>query len=283
MLQQNSLLLGQTHSMQTITPYTFTTGELDSLRGKLQLAEHHSKNSQSIVQLSLSEIRTLQKMIDMTSSGVLPSIQHEMNPSLGIKSGGSTATPPSNYICHKCNIPGHYVHDCPNVIGHWIQDCPLGNQQDYTKPPPPGYCCYRCGIPGHWIKTCPTNTMEVNGNQRDSPNFGQRDKKIIQQSNSQQLNVLTKSSGYLDNDTKNSDLNTRINDNQGDNNKSLKNHHWTNSRGKKKTTPRKLLFLVNRVETEFFIFYFFANYFVFIEIKHRNPKGLFFFSICKET
>eukprot|EP01084_Bolivina_argentea_P080097 145122_1 len=33
--------------------------------------------------------------------------------------------PPTNYVCHKCNI-----------MGHWIQECPLNTQQqqDYTKP-----------------------------------------------------------------------------------------------------------------------------------------------------
>jgi len=206
------------------------------LRGKLQLAEQHSKNSQSIVQLSLNEIRTLQKMIDMTylqglsGSSVLPSLQHEMNPSMGTRSGGNNANPPSNYVCHKCGIPGHYVHDCPNVIGrgpppenylchkckiqgHWIQDCPLGNQPDYSKAPPPGYCCHRCGIPGHWIKNCPTNTnVETTDNsQRDAPNYGQREQKISQQlSNSQQVDVLNNTGEYLENDTKDTDINAPL-------------------------------------------------------------------------
>jgi len=63
-------------------------------------------------------------------------------------SGAPSNPPPSNYVCHKCN-----------VMGHWIQECPLNVQQqtDYSKPPPPNYICHRCGVPGHWIKNCPTN------------------------------------------------------------------------------------------------------------------------------
>jgi len=247
MLQQN-LLLGQTNSLPTIVPYTFTTGELDSLRSKLQTAEQqmastNSKNPQSIIQLSLNEIRTLKKMIDMTywqglsGSSVLPSIQPERNSSLSMKSG-NIATPPTNYICHKCNIPGHYVHDCPNVggkgnppsnylcykcniSGHWIQDCPLGNQQDYSKAPPSNYCCHRCGIPGHWIKNCPTNTNLDNENnysyqrEKDSSNYGQRDKKYSHSSlNTQQVSILNKNDGYLD-DTDERGSNSRMNFSQG--------------------------------------------------------------------
>jgi len=202
MHQQSTVSFSQTQS----TPYTFTTGELDSLRGKLQTAEEqmsafNSKNAQYIMQLSLNETRTLQKMIDMTylqglrlqtpsSSGVFPSMQNEqeMRWSNGTKSGGNTGTPPSDYVCHKCGVEGHYVHDCPNVIGkgsppgnyvcrkcniqgHWIEECPLGNQQDNNKPPPPGYCCYRCGVPGHWIKNCRSTE-----NRSDNPKERERER-----------------------------------------------------------------------------------------------------------
>jgi len=244
MFQQNSLL-NQTQTMpSTVMRYTFTTSELDSLRGKLQMAEQqmatsHSKNgSQYIIQLNVNEIRTLQRMIEMTyyqgfsNSGMVQSMQQNLNTSsIGMKSssGGST---PSNYVCHKCGIPGHYVQDCPNVTGklppdnylchkcnikgHWIQDCPLANQQDYSKAPPPGYCCYRCGVPGHWIKNCPTNNNSLdnsgsnqNNNQRDrdlSSNYGPRYKKTSsQQMNSQQMNMLTNNSNYLENNTKDTD------------------------------------------------------------------------------
>jgi len=215
MFQQNPLLLGQNYSIPTITPYTFTTGELDSLRGKLQMAEQQmqmqmssisSKNVQSIIQLSLNEIRTLQKMIDMTylqglsGSGSLPSIQQDVNSSIGMKSSKNNATPPSNYMCHKCGIQGHYVHDCPNVMdkgpppinylchkcniqGHWIQECPLGNQQDYSKQPPPGYCCHRCGVSGHWIKNCPTNSNLDNSSSNQNT---YKDKESTYQNISQQ-------------------------------------------------------------------------------------------------
>jgi len=248
MFQQNPLLLGQTNSIPTIVPYTFTTSELDSLRSKLQLAEQqmastNSKNGQSIIQLSLNEIRTLQKMIDMTylqglsGSGGFSSVQNSKNSSMGLKSS-NTAMPPSNYVCHKCDIPGHYVHDCPNVIGkgpppsnylcykcnipgHWIQECPLGNQQDYSKPPPPGYCCHRCGVPGHWIKNCPTNSsLDNNSNNdnnynyqrdKDTSNYGQRDKKFSHhQMNTQQVNILNKNDGYMENDNDERESNTRM-------------------------------------------------------------------------
>jgi len=202
---QNSLGLNQTQSMPTLMPYSFTSSELDSLRAKLQLAEQqllsvHNKNAQSIIHLSLNEIRTLQKMIEMTylqgisgSSGI-SSFQQNVS-----SSSSSGNTPPNNYLCHKCGISGHYVHDCPNVIGkgspptnyvchkcnlqgHWIKECPLGSQPDYGKLPPLGYCCHRCGIPGHWIKHCPTNDESLDNSnyprqrqkerERDNSNYG---------------------------------------------------------------------------------------------------------------
>ena len=54
-----------------ILPYTFTTGELDTLKKKLSAAEttmiqSPQKVTQAVIQLSLSEIRSLQRMIDMT-------------------------------------------------------------------------------------------------------------------------------------------------------------------------------------------------------------------------
>jgi len=235
MYQQNQLMFNQTHSMPTIMPYTFTTGELDSLRGKLQMAEQqmsltHSKNAQSIIQFSWNEISSLQRMIDMTylqglsGSGVLPSIPQNMTSSMNMKSGNNT-TLPSNYICHKCGIQGHFVQDCPNVIGkgpppdnyvchkcniqgHWIQECPLGNQQENSKPPPPGYCCHRCGVPGHWIKHCPTNnSSQTDQRDIDSLGYDQRDNKISssQESNTQHVSILTNTNTYLVNNTTDTD------------------------------------------------------------------------------
>lgn len=61
---QNGLLL-----QQAVLPYTFTTGELDSLKTKLQSAESQilqSPNKQSMLAMSAAEIRTLLRMIDMT-------------------------------------------------------------------------------------------------------------------------------------------------------------------------------------------------------------------------
>jgi len=232
---QNGLLL-----QQAVLPYTFTTGELDSLKNKLQSAETQimqSPNKQSMLPMTASEIRTLLRMIDMTylqglsgsghyvqeqamapgMNGLLHNPLSQQNQAqalsqqLGLQglgalnglnpsaaaaaammanpqamnlqnlqglqqlqslqglsqasamngmagmggaamstgnSGAPSNPPPSNYVCHKCN-----------VMGHWIQECPLNTQQqqDYSKPPPPNYICHRCGVPGHWIKNCPTN------------------------------------------------------------------------------------------------------------------------------
>ena len=63
-LQQGLLL------QQAVLPYTFTTGELDSLKAKLQAAESQmmqQPNKQaSMLAMSAAEIRTLLRMIDMT-------------------------------------------------------------------------------------------------------------------------------------------------------------------------------------------------------------------------
>ncbi|ETO18937.1 hypothetical protein RFI_18306 [Reticulomyxa filosa] len=189
MFQQNQILFGQGPSVPAIVPFTFTTGELDLLRSKLQLAEQQllsnpSKNTQSIIQVSLSEMRTLEKMVEMTLLQGLKSSWENVassgssplsNPKLR---SNTNTSPPGDYICHKCGIEGHYVHDCSNVYykgtpptnyvcykcntqGHWIQKCPLSNSHDYTKSPPTGYCCHRCGFPGHWIKNCPTNDKHL--------------------------------------------------------------------------------------------------------------------------
>ena len=48
---------------------------------------------------------------------------------------------PSNYICHKCGLPGH-----------WIENCPCDNMVMQT--PPSNYIFNKCGISGHWIKDC---------------------------------------------------------------------------------------------------------------------------------
>ena len=60
-----SLLLQQT----AMLPYTFTTGELDSLKAKLQLAETQiitGNKTSAILQMTRNEMSTLLRMIDMT-------------------------------------------------------------------------------------------------------------------------------------------------------------------------------------------------------------------------
>ena len=62
-------VLGNFLLQQAVLPYTFTTGELESLKAKLQAAESQclttNKNS-SILQMTKLEINTLLRMIDMT-------------------------------------------------------------------------------------------------------------------------------------------------------------------------------------------------------------------------
>mmetsp|Transcript_44418 Transcript_44418/g.54401 ORF Transcript_44418/g.54401 Transcript_44418/m.54401 type:complete len:562 (-) Transcript_44418:53-1738(-) len=87
-LQALQLLLQQQQhqqQQQQINSYTFTTGELDSLKNKLTQAELQtiqSNKQMSTIQMTRIEINTILRMIDMTylqglsgSTGVLPSIQ----------------------------------------------------------------------------------------------------------------------------------------------------------------------------------------------------------------
>ncbi|CAG8485377.1 4707_t:CDS:10 [Scutellospora calospora] len=82
------------------------------------------------------------------------------------------STPPDNYICNKCNLPGHWIRNCPQgnnnnqkrrqnmkpqiakeyvckscqeVGTHLIFDCP-------------NYECRRCGGKGHPPKDCPSSS-----------------------------------------------------------------------------------------------------------------------------
>jgi len=189
---QNSLSLGQAPTITKIMPYTLSTNELDSLSGKLQIAEQqissmYPKHVESIIPFSLDEIHALQMMLEMTYLQGFSSAGGLLSSSMNTKSIDNTNNPPTNYACHKCGNQGHYVHDCPDLInkgappknyichkcniqGHWIQECPLGNQQDHSKPPPPGYCCHRCGVPGHWIKNCPTNNDSLENPTRNQTN-----------------------------------------------------------------------------------------------------------------
>ena len=53
----------------TILPYTFTTGELEQLKTKLLSADSQmsaAKQQTGMLSMSISEIRTLLRMIDMT-------------------------------------------------------------------------------------------------------------------------------------------------------------------------------------------------------------------------
>ena len=54
-------------------------------------------------------------------------------------------SPPNNYICRICSIPGH-----------WIQQCPYKYHPTLSKVPS-NYICHKCGVPGHWIQNCPNN------------------------------------------------------------------------------------------------------------------------------
>ncbi|ORZ14777.1 CwfJ C-terminus 1-domain-containing protein-like protein [Absidia repens] len=65
---------------------------------------------------------------------------------------------PDNYICKRCNIPGHFIKDCqekpappPNYVckicnqpGHFIKDCPEKDQHQQQKPPPDLSSCWFC-------------------------------------------------------------------------------------------------------------------------------------------
>ena len=65
MLSAQGLVLGQ-----AVLPYTFTTAELEALKTKLLTAEQtinsSGKGQHTVLQISLAEIKTLLRMIDMT-------------------------------------------------------------------------------------------------------------------------------------------------------------------------------------------------------------------------
>ncbi|KAF9580674.1 hypothetical protein BGW38_002586 [Lunasporangiospora selenospora] len=68
------------------------------------------------------------------------------------------------YVCKRCNNPGHHIRDCPQPPegytcnkcqqqGHFIRDCPKFKEE--TTAPPEGYICKKCSQPGHFIRECP--------------------------------------------------------------------------------------------------------------------------------
>lgn len=69
----SSIMLGSATQLllgQAVLPYTFTTAELEALKTKLMTAEQTinttGKGQHTVLQISLSEIKTLLRMIDMT-------------------------------------------------------------------------------------------------------------------------------------------------------------------------------------------------------------------------
>jgi len=161
---------------QPVLPYTFTTGELDSLKTKLQLAENQlmgKPNQTALLQISIAEIRTLLKMIDMTylqglsGSGVLPSLS---TPEISTNNGGKQ--PMGNYICRKCHIPGHFIQDCPNVGNNNNNNNSNNNNfnNNYNgmqnkrqqNVPPMDYVCRKCQTRGHWIQDCTASQQDFN-------------------------------------------------------------------------------------------------------------------------
>jgi hypothetical protein len=87
---------------------------------------------------------------------------------------------PPDYVCRKCNQPGHHIRHCPivqaeeagrehklpyvcrkcNQPGHPIQQCPLIQAEvaagHSEAPPPPTYVCKKCNAAGaHYVRLCP--------------------------------------------------------------------------------------------------------------------------------
>nr|CAG8437405.1 12305_t:CDS:10 [Entrophospora candida] len=99
--------------------------------------------------------------------------------------------PPENYICNRCNVPGHWVHDCPEKkkacakcreTGHHAKDCPQKSSASKTeattaegedlkpKKPPKVYVCKRCNAKGaHFFIDCPDYTCKLCGKKGHTP------------------------------------------------------------------------------------------------------------------
>ena len=107
------------------------------------------------------------------STGVLPSIQAQ-TAQTHHNNNNNGGQPPSNYVCHKCNIPGHWIQNCPtsnNNGSNQLQNMvDLGillganninrvnnnhnnnnNNNNRGNKPPPNYVCHKCDQKGHWI------------------------------------------------------------------------------------------------------------------------------------
>lgn len=158
-----------------ILPYTFTTGELDQIKQKLQSADNQmtqSKQMSAMLSMSISEIRTLLRMIDMTYLQGLSSSNQNVLPAI--------STP---------DIPQHMQQNgqrggSDNGNFNQQNNRGMGGQSNGSmnnnsgRQPPSNYVCFKCGIRGHFFNECPTNGGQNNGGQQQG---GQRNNKQYNQ------------------------------------------------------------------------------------------------------
>lgn len=71
------------------------------------------------------------------------------------------------YICNKCNNPGHHIRECPELKDP--------NKKFGARKPPKNYVCNKCKQAGvHYIINCPEYTCNLCGENghlvKDCPN-----------------------------------------------------------------------------------------------------------------